>query len=150
MGEVQGQGYIDQALGVADVLAASYFHAMTYRPDEPGWEGRDRFLLFIGHYATALYAVLMKAGILPREELETYGMDDSRMHMRNPWLHHGVAPSGSTNRHDSSPTCANRTESRALFSSVLVLAPVRSVFTKPELTGTPVPRNSWASWTVRA
>lgn len=27
MGEVQGQGYIAQALGVADVLAVSYFHA---------------------------------------------------------------------------------------------------------------------------
>ena len=81
MGEVQGQGYIGQALGVADVLAASYFHALAYRPDEPEWEGRDRFLLSIGHYAIALYAVLMEAGLLPEEELETYGMDDSRMPM---------------------------------------------------------------------
>ena len=32
MGAVQGQGYIAQALGVADVLAVSYFHALTYRP----------------------------------------------------------------------------------------------------------------------
>ena len=32
MGEVQGQGYIAQALGIADVLAVSYFHAMRYRP----------------------------------------------------------------------------------------------------------------------
>ncbi|WP_299361219.1 transketolase [uncultured Paracoccus sp.] len=81
MGEVQGQGYIGQALGVADVLAASYFHALNYRPDDPEWEGRDRFLLSIGHYAIALYAVLMEAGILPEDELETYGMDDSRMPM---------------------------------------------------------------------
>lgn len=81
MGEVQGQGYIGQALGIADVLAASYFHAMTHRPADPEWEGRDRFLLSIGHYAIALYAVLMEAGILPEEELETYGMDDSRMPM---------------------------------------------------------------------
>ncbi len=81
MGEVQGQGYIGQALGVADVLAASYFHALTYRPDDPEWEGRDRFLLSIGHYAIALYAALMEAGILPEEELETYGMDDSRIPM---------------------------------------------------------------------
>ncbi len=81
MGEVQGQGYIGQALGIADVLAASYFHALTYRADDPEWEGRDRFLLSIGHYAIALYAVLMEAGILPEDELETYGMDDSRMPM---------------------------------------------------------------------
>lgn len=81
MGEVQGQGYVGQALGVADVLAVSYFHALTYRPEEPLWEGRDRFLLSIGHYAIALYAVLIEAGILPEQELETYGTDDSRLPM---------------------------------------------------------------------
>ena len=81
MGAVQGQGYIAQALGVADVLAVSYFHALTYRPEEPEWEGRDRFLLSIGHYAIALYAALIESGILPQDELETYGGDDSRLPM---------------------------------------------------------------------
>ncbi|PRD42401.1 transketolase [Phyllobacterium phragmitis] len=81
MGEVQGQGYVGQGLGIADVLAASYFHALTYRPEEPEWEGRDRFLLSIGHYAIALYAALIEAGILPEQELETYGTDDSRLPM---------------------------------------------------------------------
>ena len=81
MGEVQGQGYIGQALGIADVLATTYFHALDYRADDPEWEGRDRFLLSIGHYAIALYAALIEAGILPEDEIETYGMDDSRMPM---------------------------------------------------------------------
>ena len=81
MGEVQGQGYIAQALGIADVLAVSYFHAMRYRPDDPEWEGRDRFLLSIGHYAIALYAALIEAGIIPEDELESYGSDDSRLPM---------------------------------------------------------------------
>jgi transketolase len=81
MAEVQGQGYIAQALGVADVLAVSYFDALNYRPQEPKWEGRDRFLLSIGHYAIALYAALIEAGILPEEEIETYGSDDSRLPM---------------------------------------------------------------------
>ena len=81
MGEVQGQGYIAQALGIADVLAVSYFHAMTYRADDPEWEGRDRFLLSVGHYAIALYAALIEAGILPEDELLTYGSDNSRLPM---------------------------------------------------------------------
>jgi transketolase len=81
MGEVQGQGYIAQALGIADVLAVAYFHALRYRPDDPVWEERDRFLLSIGHYAIALYAALIEAGILPEDELETYGTDDSRLPM---------------------------------------------------------------------
>ena len=81
MGAVQGQGYIAQALGVADILAVAYFHAMRYRPNDPEWEGRDRFLLSNGHFAIALYAVLIEAGIIPEDELETYGSDDSRLPM---------------------------------------------------------------------
>ncbi len=81
MGEVQGQGYIAQALDIADVLAVAYFHAMRYRPEEPAWEGRDRFLLSNGHYAIALYAALIEAGIIPEAELETYGSDESRLPM---------------------------------------------------------------------
>src|SRR5947208_12856130 len=81
MGEVQGQGYIAQALDIADVLAAAYFHAMRYRPEDPSWEGRDRFLLSNGHYAIALYAALIEAGIVPEAELETYGSDDSALPM---------------------------------------------------------------------
>jgi transketolase len=81
MGEVQGQGYIAQALDISDVLAVAYFHAMRYRPEEPTWEDRDRFLLSNGHYAIALYAALIEAGIIPEAELETYGFDESRLPM---------------------------------------------------------------------
>jgi transketolase len=81
MGEVQGQGYIGQALGVADVLATVYTDALRFRPEDPHWDDRDRFLLSIGHYAIALYAALAEAGIIPVEELETYGSDASRLPM---------------------------------------------------------------------
>lgn len=81
MGQVQGQGYVGQALGAADLLAVSYFHALRYQPHDPEWEERDRFYLSIGHYAIALYAALIEAQIVPLEELETYGSDDSRLPM---------------------------------------------------------------------
>lgn len=81
MGEVQGQGYIGQALGWADVLAVAYHHAMNLRPQEPEWEGRDRFLLSHGHYAIAHYAALIEAGVISESELDTYGSDDSRLPM---------------------------------------------------------------------
>ena len=81
MGEVQGQGYIGQALGLADMLAVAYGHALSYRPEDPEWEGRDRFLLSHGHYAIAHYAALIEVGILPESELDTYGSDDSRLPM---------------------------------------------------------------------
>ena len=74
----QGQGYIAQALDIADVLAVAYFHAMNYRASDPNWEQRDRFYLSIGHYAIALYAVLIEAGILKREDIETCLLYTSR------------------------------------------------------------------------
>ena len=81
MGEVQGQGYIGQALGWADVLAVAYGHALKLKPQDPLWEERDRFLLSHGHYAIAHYAALIEAGVIPEEELESYGSDDSRLPM---------------------------------------------------------------------
>jgi transketolase len=79
MAEVQGQGYIGQALGVADILAVLYADQLRFRPDDPDWSERDRFLLSTGHYAIALYAALAEAGVIGEDELQTYGTDDSRL-----------------------------------------------------------------------
>lgn len=81
MGEVQGQGYVGQGLGAADLLATVYVDQLQYRAEDPEWDGRDRFLLSTGHYAIGHYAALAEAGIVPIEELSTYGSDDSRLPM---------------------------------------------------------------------
>lgn len=78
MGEVQGQGYVGQGLGFADVLAAIYVDQVAVDLDD---DARDRVLLSIGHYAIALYAALAEAGVLELDELGTYGSDDSRLPM---------------------------------------------------------------------
>ncbi len=81
MARGQGQGYIGQGLGIADVLAALYFHELRYDPSNLAWPDRDRFLLSTGHYSIALWAALAEAGIIPVEELSTYGADNSRLEM---------------------------------------------------------------------
>jgi len=81
MAKGQGQGYIGQGLGIADMLAALYFHELRYDPQNLHWQDRDRFLLSTGHYSIALWAVLAEVGIIPVEELVTYGADDSRLEM---------------------------------------------------------------------
>jgi transketolase len=81
MAEVQGQGYVGQALGLADVLAVLYLDQLRLRPGEPEWEERDRMLLSIGHYAIALYAALAEVGVIASDELDSYGGDDSRLPM---------------------------------------------------------------------
>ncbi|MBL0093701.1 MAG: hypothetical protein IPP50_16025 [Piscinibacter sp.] len=85
MGEVQGQGYIGQALGWADVLAVAYCHALNLRPANLSGKGGTASCSH-GHYAIAHYAALIEAGIIPESELETYGSDDSRLPMS------GMAP----------------------------------------------------------
>jgi len=81
MAHGQGQGYIGQGLGMADVLAALYFHELRYDPANVTWPQRDRFLLSTGHYSIALWAALAEAGVLPVEELPTYGAHGSRLEM---------------------------------------------------------------------
>jgi transketolase len=76
-----GQGYIGQGLGIADVLAALYFHELRFDPADTAWAGRDRFLLSTGHYSIALWAALAEVGVLPIEELASYGADNSRLEM---------------------------------------------------------------------
>jgi len=77
----KGQGYIGQGLGIADLLAALYFFEMRYRPLEPDWTERDRFLLSTGHYSIALWAVLAEIGLFEKSELDSYGADGSRLEM---------------------------------------------------------------------
>ncbi|MBB5752183.1 transketolase [Prosthecomicrobium pneumaticum] len=81
MARGQGSGYIGQGLGIADLLAVLYFHELRYDPANLAWAGRDRFLLSTGHYSIALWAAFAECGILPVEELSTYGADDSRLEM---------------------------------------------------------------------
>lgn len=77
----KGEGYIAQGLGIADCLAALYFHELRHDPERPDWPDRDRFLLSTGHYSIAMYAVLAAAGYLDVEELPTYGLNGSRLPM---------------------------------------------------------------------
>src|SRR5438874_10326300 len=69
MARGQGQGYIGQGLGIADLLAALYFHELRYDPQNLLWLERDRFLLSTGHYSIALWAALAECGVIPLAEL---------------------------------------------------------------------------------
>jgi len=55
-------------LEVIDVL----YDVMRFDPKRPEWEGRDRFILSKGHGPLAFYAVLVKHGFFPAEELDRF------------------------------------------------------------------------------
>ncbi|UCD35942.1 MAG: transketolase [Nitrospiraceae bacterium] len=65
-----GSGHTGGSLSAVDVAVAIYFSKMNFDPGNPGWEGRDRFILSKGHAAPLLYAVMAEAGYFPAETLD--------------------------------------------------------------------------------
>jgi transketolase len=84
-----GSGHTGGSLGLADLFTALYFHQMSYRAQDPMWEGRDRLILSIGHVAPVLYATLAHAGFFPVEELLSLRKLGSRL-QGHPGRDHGL------------------------------------------------------------
>jgi transketolase len=70
-------GYLLQGLGAADIFAALFFSEMRLRPDDPEWQGRDRFLLSTAHNTALLYATFANRGYFSLDRLESYTQDGS-------------------------------------------------------------------------
>lgn len=65
-------GHPGGSLSEADILAALYFYKLKVNTKNPGWEGRDRFVLSKGHASPGYYAALAIKGFFPRKELESF------------------------------------------------------------------------------
>ncbi|MBR1515793.1 MAG: transketolase [Paludibacteraceae bacterium] len=70
MVEKAKSGHPGGAMGGADFINVLYSEFMEYDPENPGWEGRDRFFLDPGHMAPMLYAVLSMTGKYTMEDLK--------------------------------------------------------------------------------
>ncbi len=70
-------GHPGGSLSSVEILTALYFRVLRYRPEDPGWPDRDRFILSKGHAAPLLYSVLAEVGLVAGEELCTLRKIDS-------------------------------------------------------------------------
>jgi len=67
-----GSGHPSSSLSAIDIMTALYFGGiMCYKPDDPDWPDRDRFILSKGHGCPGLYAVLAEAGYFDAALLDT-------------------------------------------------------------------------------
>jgi transketolase len=66
-------------MSMVEILRVLYDSFLKFRPDEPLWDERDRFILSKGHGCLALYAILADKGFFPKEELLTFCSPTSRM-----------------------------------------------------------------------
>ncbi len=65
-----GSGHPSSSFSSVEIVTALYFGGiLRYRPAEPHWPERDRFIMSKGHAAPLLYAALARAGYFPRDEL---------------------------------------------------------------------------------
>jgi transketolase len=72
-----GKGHVGGSMSAIDIIRVLYDDIMRYRPKEPMWEGRDRFILSKGHSCFALYAILADKGFFPKEVLSTFSRQGS-------------------------------------------------------------------------
>ena len=66
-----GSGHPTSCLSAAELVAATFFHAMKFDPADPNSLSSDRFVLSKGHAAPVLYAALAEAGVFPVSRLLT-------------------------------------------------------------------------------
>ncbi len=65
-----GSGHPSSSFSATDIVTALYFGGLLrFRPTEPHWAERDRFIMSKGHAAPLLYAVLAHAGYFDRAEI---------------------------------------------------------------------------------
>ena len=81
VGALEGgrRGHLGSSMSLVEILRVLYDSYLRYRPDEPLWADRDRFILSKGHGCLTLYALLADKGFFPCEELLTFCAPTSRL-----------------------------------------------------------------------
>ena len=72
MVEKAKSGHPGGAMGGADFINVLYSEYLIYDPENPRWEGRDRFFLDPGHMSPMLYSVLALSGKFTVDELKQF------------------------------------------------------------------------------
>src|SRR5258708_35171307 len=67
-----GAGHVGGPFSAMDILIALYFRALDVDPDNPHWPGRDRFILFEGHFSIGIYGVMALRSFFPLGGIKTF------------------------------------------------------------------------------
>ena len=73
------KGHAGSAFSAVEIIRVLYDEIMDYKPSQPNWPDRDRFILSKGHGCLALYAILSDKGFIKESELSGYTSDTSRL-----------------------------------------------------------------------
>ena len=72
LSRIAGAGHYTGTFSCAELFSALYEVQLRFRPEEPRWPDRDRFVLSKGHAAIGLYPLLADLGYFPPGLLDNY------------------------------------------------------------------------------
>ncbi len=73
-------GHIASSYSCAEILTTLFYgDIIRFEPNNPKWDGRDRFVLSKGHAGIIYYSILGDLGFFPKEELFKFAQKDGIM-----------------------------------------------------------------------
>ena len=66
------RGHLGSSMSLVEILRVLFDDFLRFKPGEPAWRSRDRFILSKGHGCLALYALLADKGFITPEKLDSF------------------------------------------------------------------------------
>lgn len=73
------RGHVGSSFSLVEILRVLYDDILQYKPSEPDWPYRDRFILSKGHGCLAQYVLLAEKGFFPKEQLQKFCQADGML-----------------------------------------------------------------------
>lgn len=71
-----GTGHVSSAFSCIEIMVALYYGGiLNYDSANPGWDGRDRFIISKGHSGIAVYPILADLGFFPTSEIDKFAQE---------------------------------------------------------------------------
>jgi transketolase len=75
----QNGAHVGGCLCIIEIMATLYGGVLNFKPEDPKWKNRDRFILSKGHGSMAFYAALEASGIITEEKLFTFSQNGGEL-----------------------------------------------------------------------
>lgn len=69
--------HLGGGLSMVEIMSVLYGRVMNFRPAEPRWENRDRFILSKGHGVLGYFSAMVVSGVISEEKFLTYKHNES-------------------------------------------------------------------------
>jgi transketolase len=79
MTSLGSSSHVGSILSIADILSVLYGAVLNFKPLQPNWPDRDRFILSKGHAGAGVYAALAESGFFSVDVLKTHYQNGSNL-----------------------------------------------------------------------